>query len=397
MRKLLVLLAMFAAINASGQWVKMASGFSTNKYVWSMAAKGDTIFAGTNDGVYISVNNGANWSLTNLNQAGDFLLIDGNNVIAGTSFGVYRTTNNGQNWSLLGISNRSVWAIAKKDNNIFAGTTGYGVYRSTDNGVNWEISLQKTTQISSLTIKDNYIFAGDWMSPTIYVSSNNGSTWDSTSLGGPFTRVVLSLAVKGSIVFAGTDNYGIFYTTNNGINWTQSSLSEPSVICINVNGNNIFAGTAFALPGGVFLSTNNGTSWIIKNQGMGNRYIWSMTSNSQYIFAGTDSTIWRHSLSEIIGIQNISTEIPSSYSLGQNYPNPFNPITVISFSLPVVSNATLKVYDLMGREVQTLVNEKLQAGTYEVTFDGSGLTSGVYFYKLMTEGFSETKRMLLIK
>ena len=90
-------------------------------------------------------------------------------------------------------------------------------------------------------------------------------------------------------------------------------------------------------------------------------------------------------------------ETPSKYSLGQNYPNPFNSRTVVSFSLPVDSKISIKVYDLMGREIQTLVNERLQAGTYETTFDGSRLTSGVYFYRLVTDGYSETKRMLLIK
>ena len=116
------------------------------------------------------------------------------------------------------------------------------------------------------------------------------------------------------------------------------------------------------------------------------------------MFAGTyGNSVWRRQLSEIIGIQNISTEIPSKYSLGQNYPNPFNPRTAISLCLPVVSFVSLKVYDVMGREVQTLVNEKLQQGAFEVTFDGSNLNSGVYFYKLVTDGYSETKRMLLVR
>lgn len=98
-----------------------------------------------------------------------------------------------------------------------------------------------------------------------------------------------------------------------------------------------------------------------------------------------------------IGIQNISTEIPSSYSLKQNYPNPFNPNTVIRFLLSVAGNVTIKVYDVRGREVQTLVNERLQAGTYETSFDGSGLNSGVYFYKMTANGFSQTRKMILKK
>ncbi|HEY5122123.1 MAG TPA: T9SS type A sorting domain-containing protein, partial [Ignavibacteria bacterium] len=98
-----------------------------------------------------------------------------------------------------------------------------------------------------------------------------------------------------------------------------------------------------------------------------------------------------------IEIQNISTEIPSKYSLSQNYPNPFNPTTVISFQLSVVGQVVLKVYDVMGCEVQTLVKESLKPGTYEASFDGSQLTSGVYFYKISAGDFSETKKMLLIK
>jgi hypothetical protein len=141
---------------------------------------------------------------------------------------------------------------------------------------------------------------------------------------------------------------------------------------------------------------------------MGNQAVWSLTSNSQYIFAGTETSIWRRSLSEIIGVQNISTEVPSAYSLKQNYPNPFNPTTKIKFDIAKFPSfggvpagrggfVTLKIFDALGREVETLVNESLQPGTYETTFDGSKLNSGVYFYKLMTDGFTETKKMLLIK
>jgi hypothetical protein len=100
-------------------------------------------------------------------------------------------------------------------------------------------------------------------------------------------------------------------------------------------------------------------------------------------------------------IKNISSEIPTENKLYSNYPNPFNPITKIKFDIPRWRGeggwTTLRVYDIMGREVQTLVNEKLQPGTYEAQFDGSMLNSGVYFYKLITDGFTETKRMLMIK
>ncbi len=103
-------------------------------------------------------------------------------------------------------------------------------------------------------------------------------------------------------------------------------------------------------------------------------------------------------------VKLIGGEIPRSFKLMQNYPNPFNPRTVVSFQLPVVSNVSLKVYDIRGREVMTLVNEMMQAGTYEVRFDGSMLNSGVYFYQMTvhyngssTGNYFETKRMILLK
>ena len=96
-------------------------------------------------------------------------------------------------------------------------------------------------------------------------------------------------------------------------------------------------------------------------------------------------------------MQNISTEVPSAYSLGQNFPNPFNPTTNIRYALPKSGMVKLVVFDALGREVETLVNESQQAGKYETKFSGSALTSGVYFYKLSVGDFTETKRMLMIK
>jgi|WetSurMetagenome_2_1015567.scaffolds.fasta_scaffold04721_2 predicted acyl esterase len=98
-----------------------------------------------------------------------------------------------------------------------------------------------------------------------------------------------------------------------------------------------------------------------------------------------------------IGVQQISSNVPDKYSLSQNYPNPFNPTTNIRYQIANNSFVILKVYDILGKEIATLVNEKLQAGTYEVKFDGTNLPSGVYYYRIETGNYSETKKMLLIK
>lgn len=98
-----------------------------------------------------------------------------------------------------------------------------------------------------------------------------------------------------------------------------------------------------------------------------------------------------------VGIENISTDIPRSYKLSQNYPNPFNPVTNIAFDIPKSSFAVLRVFDMLGREVAMLVNEKLDAGSYIVDFDASNLSSGTYFYSLSTPNFYQTKKLTVIK
>ena len=244
----------------------------------------------------------------------------------------------------------------------------------------------------SLATTGNNIFAGTYGSG-IYFSANNGTNWTQIGLN---NLSVYSLATIGNNIFAGTWNSGVYLSTNNGLNWTQTTLNNKNVRALTAGGNNIFAGTD---SNGVYLSTNNGANWINKNQGFNViSTIGALLISNNYIFSGTyGNSVWRRSLSEIIGIKNISTEIPMGFSLNQNYPNPFNPSTKISFQLPVVSFSSLKIFDITGKEVATLVNKTLKPGTYEATFNGASLTSGVYFYRLTTDGFSETKKLILMK
>ncbi len=91
------------------------------------------------------------------------------------------------------------------------------------------------------------------------------------------------------------------------------------------------------------------------------------------------------------------TKVPKEFSLSQNYPNPFNPVTIISYQLPESGFVTLKIYDILGNEVEILINEEKPAGSYDITFDASNLPSGIYYYKLTSGSFVETKKMVLLK
>ncbi|MEZ4689157.1 MAG: T9SS type A sorting domain-containing protein [Ignavibacteria bacterium] len=96
-------------------------------------------------------------------------------------------------------------------------------------------------------------------------------------------------------------------------------------------------------------------------------------------------------------ISELNSQLPDDYSLSQNYPNPFNPVTTINFSIPKQGLVSLKVYDIAGKEIMTLVNEQKSAGNYKVSFDGVNLSSGAYFYRIESGDFSQVKRMILLK
>jgi hypothetical protein len=127
-------------------------------------------------------------------------------------------------------------------------------------------------------------------------------------------------------------------------------------------------------------------------------------------YQGPKSEVWNFTPQQTTGVQ-LSGEALESFSLAQNYPNPFNPSTVITYSIPKVDilspanmanpveaqHVTLIIYDILGNEITTLVNERKPTGRYEVIFDAAGFVSGIYFYKLQSGFFSETKKMLLIR
>jgi hypothetical protein len=93
----------------------------------------------------------------------------------------------------------------------------------------------------------------------------------------------------------------------------------------------------------------------------------------------------------------VDANLPAKFQLEQNYPNPFNPVTLIKYQLPIKSSVSLKIFDILGKEIETLVNEVKDAGYYQVSFDASNLSSGIYLYTLQTENYFTSKKMILLK
>jgi hypothetical protein len=161
-------------------------------------------------------------------------------------------------------------------------------------------------------------------------------------------------------------------------------------------------GTATGDVGTILRTTNSGATWVAQSSGTtALLYGVSFTDAKNGTAVGAGGTIlrttnggWTTSIDE----RDIAdAHLPSSFLLEQNYPNPFNPTTVIKYQLPANNFVTLKVYDIFGRELQTLVHERKNAGTHTVTFNAAGLPSGVYFCRMLTDDFSQTRRLLLLK
>lgn len=163
---------------------------------------------------------------------------------------------------------------------------------------------------------------------------------------------------------------------------------------INVSGF-LIAGTA----GGVFLTGSSANSWVERNQGfIPIPQVLSFLSANNYLFAGTQSNyVWKRLITNIIGIKIISSEVPEQFVLHQNFPNPFNPATKIRFDVPKAENVSIKIYDMLGKEIETLVNQNLQPGIYETDWDATKVSSGIYYYRIITEKYTETRKMVLIK
>jgi hypothetical protein len=384
------------------QWVQMSNGMGNNKPVLSLATLGNNIFAGTDNntgGVYLSTNDGTSWTQNGLvNEDVACFVVLGTNIYAGTdNHGVFLSTNNGVTWTQTSLNTQKVNSLVTLGTNIFAGALNNGgVYLSTNNGITWTQTALNNQSVHPLATLGTNIYAGTGSG--VYLSTNNGTNWTQTALN---NGAVISLATIGTNIFAGT--YGVYLSTNNGTSWTQTALNNKSVYSFAVSGTNIFAGTD---SNGVYLSTNNGTSWTQQNQGF--NVIPTVTAlliANNYIFAGTwgvsvGQSVWRRTLSEMITsvpAEGGSPDLPTHFSLDQNYPNPFNPTTTIEYQIPNQSLVTLKIFDVLGREVSTLVNEQKDAGSYKAQFNGSGLSSGAYIFRLTAGGSVQVQRMLLLK
>ena len=328
---------------------------------------------------------------------------DGQNsfVYAATDSGVFSTTNYGDSWTELSstLSNKFILSIYKTENYLFAGSSTKN-YRSTDAGSSWvEVSIGTPNKPATDFLRtDNIIFA--CISATdsnIYKSEDYGLTWVPTNSNLLFTSTS-SLEKLNNRLFYLTYNI-MAQSTDGGNNW---DIFHPVYYPSDMKsfGEYLFISS---LSTGIHIMHTNSTTAINISGNIPNFLsIFVFDINAELIVAGglnfntSENQIWTRPTSGITSIGK-NDFISDNFDLYQNYPNPFNPSTKISFKIAETRFTSLKVYDVLGNEVTTLVSQELQSGSYQFDFDAKELTSGIYFYKLQTGSFVETKKMILLK
>ncbi len=241
----------------------------------------------------------------------------------------------------------------------------------------------------------------------ILVTTNNGIDWTTTT-GFPYVSDLWVDFSNDDICYATTGgtvaDRHVYKTINGGVNWNSISTNLPnigvnSIAIRQTSPKMIFVGTDL----GVFQSTDDGASWITFNTGFPTVEVYDLKykEDPELLLAATHGRgCFMFDISLIVRVQN-PNGLPDKFSLSQNFPNPFNPVTKISYGIPLSGDGktavSLKVYNALGNEVATLVNTEQNAGNYEINFNASEFSSGVYFYKLIAGENIASKNMLLIK
>ncbi|MBS1517649.1 MAG: T9SS type A sorting domain-containing protein [Bacteroidetes bacterium] len=367
-----------------------------------------------------TTNGGINWILSQnipLNRSVGFF--NSQEGILGTldsSKPLFRTTNGGINWiQITNLPNPSPKGICGisivNETTATVSGTYYGfarAYKTTDKGISWNIIFNDTSKARSLI--DNYfwspdsgLIAGGYNissfengNAVVLMTTNGGVSWNtvhSTARTGEWCWKINFYSSAGGVISI-ERNSGLSYflkTTNGGLNWTEKpflNYDQEGIGFLNEN-----TGWIGGWTGPTYRTTNGGSNWSLAGWGMNVNRFRFLSDTLAY---AVGDRVYKYSRNPV-GINIVSSEIPANFELDQNFPNPFNPVTVISYKISEVAFVRLTVYDILGNEISGLVNEKQNPGSYSAVFDGSNSAAGVYFYKLEADGFSDIKKMVLIK
>ncbi|HEX2958193.1 MAG TPA: hypothetical protein VHO70_15270 [Chitinispirillaceae bacterium] len=449
--------------------------YNSKRYeISSIAMNGDTVLAASGHDIYVSYDSASSWTAIKTEEIAcssfTSLALAGNNLFVGTYEGLYKSANCGKNWSAgnFELANIQISKLASKDDTIFATDQPGGglglpqLYRSADNGKNWTVLNKFNGWISSLYVRGDDVFVCCY--DTLYRSTDNGTTWSTIGAG----IHVTSIATIGNTIQAGTQNDGLYRTTDNGNTWWSSAntgLPDSGILSLAVTGNRIFAGTtaglfrsidngiswtavnsgnleiyakylavdgntivaadynsvhisidngqnwitvtdttlrdilSLAIKGevifvgtysGVFQITNNGNGWDVANTRLvpSEKLPWvsSLAVNETHVFAATKtSSVWSRPLSDFpVANKTLKRNIPgqSNFKIVSSGNN--RSYATITFSLPYREHVVISVYNLSGSIIKSIANSYFESGSHQISWNTRSLSPGSYLVKMKT-------------
>jgi hypothetical protein len=421
-----------------GQWVQVGLN---NESIKEIAIKDATIFAVTLDSgkVFRSIDNGSNWTMildscaidVAISQTGKVFMVKDSllnpPLWMTTKSKLFASLDNGNTWSKIDIMEQLIDSIQGGPRKLTISPSGivfcyiYNldarsefdyIAKSTDDGVLWTTpgpsiisgNLFDFRNQSFITIGRVYYYL--CCSYTfIHLSSDYGNNW--AFLGWPpyhpyWIPYAVGLFSNNNIIIVEEhfieEKKAICLSTDMCSTWTVIDTLINSQVGLSYSSGSSEGMLIGTEDLGVFLFSDMGDSLGSRNEGLTNLNIKTLTlDNNGYVYAGTENGVWRRPLTEIVtSVDNEPTQ-PTEFALEQNYPNPFNPSTTFRYSIPTQSKVVIKVFDVLGNEVATLMDEEKSVGTYELTWNAENLSSGIYFYQLKAGEFISTKKMILLK
>jgi len=289
--------------------------------------------------------------------------------------------------------------LSASGDTVFAGTDGAGIYywnlaaKNTWKPLNEGLERFSTT---ALYAGSDFLAAGIGM--YLYVRDKNADKWLEVNLDSAYAQMDFYCFHKlNDYVFAGSSK-GVYVNRNNVLKWEKTGISllpNLPVISLATKGNRLFAGVLFKSEHFICSSDDNGATWSVRAHEFAG--LTNLLISQDRILAARSDGIWYYDLSWWTSVNDKPSSTVSAFRIEQNYPNPFNPTTIINYSVNSTRHTKLIVYDLLGREIATLVDQIQAPGTYSVRFDAANLSGGVYFYRLSAGNYTETKKMILQK
>ncbi len=444
---------LYLSTDKGDQWSLISDTIYDNYVSAITTMPNNKLFCSFGGSIFLTSDQGASWNSLN----GDLKNVDVFNVVvhptdpnilyASSFAGIYRSSNGGRDWQQInnGILDTDAFALTIdpiNPNILYAGSFGGLIYKTTNGGDVWEESsnglpgLGQST-IGKLTVhQDNpsWIWSGNY---NAFHSLDGGDNWSELFVLGERIHEMVYAPDNGNIMYA-LSHSKLYRTTDQGFNWDVQNISQSlNELVVDPNDSNVLYANNF---GEISKSTDGGLTWNILEP-LWAREITVNPQHSNFVYAATfgngvrrstdGGTSWHnynnslpilscfsvksatgqpHKLfvatfggsiyqvdETVTSVKNSTYTEVSKFQLSQNHPNPFNPTTTIKYQIPELSFVTLKVYDVLGNEIATLVNEEKPIGSYEVEFNATSLPSGIYFYKLQAGDFVEIKKMVLMK